>query len=344
MASDKRVQILGLTPRQIVAGYNSADWEEFINEWAQSLRSSYQEIERFAGPGDKGRDVVGYYGAANTHPDWDNYQCKHYDHPLRPGDVWTELGKLCYYTFKNDYSIPKKYRFVAPYEVGPKLKDLLHNPTELRRQLIANWPSHCERRITDQETVRLEGALKSYVEQFDFSIVSYLPLLDVIQGHMKTPFWTTRFKLAPPPRPSALIPPPELEPHEIGYVRQLLDAYGDAENTTYDNQSALTTSIYQQHLQRSREWFYQAETLNRFSRDYFPPGAFDSIKRQVYDGVIDTTERDYKHGFERVSATTDKAATLVFGNSDLAPLAEVGDKKGLCHHLANDDKLTWVKK
>ena len=34
---------------------------------------------------------------------WDNYQCKHYEKPLTPSDVWVELGKLCYYTMVGEY-------------------------------------------------------------------------------------------------------------------------------------------------------------------------------------------------------------------------------------------------
>jgi hypothetical protein len=84
--------------------------------------------------------------------------------------------------------------------------------------------------------------------------------------------------------------------------------------------------------------------LNRFSRDHYPPGAFEDLKQQVFDGVVDTCEKLFSHGFERVCATTDCAANLALGNSDLAPHASVGDKKGICHHLANEDKLDWIKK
>ena len=52
---------------------------------------------------------------------WDNFQCKHYDHPLAPSDIWLELGKLCYFTHLGEYSIPRQYYFVAPRGVGTKL-------------------------------------------------------------------------------------------------------------------------------------------------------------------------------------------------------------------------------
>jgi hypothetical protein len=100
---------------------------------------------------------------------------------------------------------------------------------------------------------------------------------------------------------------------------------------------------YHNHLKRSRQWFFQAEALNRFSRDHCPLGEFGRLKQQVFDGVVDVADKDYAHGFERVCATTDRAADLVLGNSILAPVTTVADKKGMCHHLASEDKLDWVR-
>jgi hypothetical protein len=43
-------QILALTDDQL---------EQFVREWT-SHKKEYVEVQRFSGPGDKGRDVVGY--------------------------------------------------------------------------------------------------------------------------------------------------------------------------------------------------------------------------------------------------------------------------------------------
>ena len=96
------------------------EWEDFILEWAHSLKSKYQLVEKCGGAGDMGRDVVAYQTNGQTDP-WDNYQCKHYDHPLLPSDVWCELGKLCYYTHVGEYTLPHAYYFVSPQGAGNKL-------------------------------------------------------------------------------------------------------------------------------------------------------------------------------------------------------------------------------
>jgi hypothetical protein len=52
---------------------------------------------------DKGCDVVGIPQVGSL--EWANFQCKHYDHPLMPSEVWVELGKVCFYTYIGDYSV-----------------------------------------------------------------------------------------------------------------------------------------------------------------------------------------------------------------------------------------------
>jgi hypothetical protein len=344
LAANQSFASQGLSPRQIVSAYDAGQWEEFINEWTQGLKSEYAQVQRFSGAGDRGRDVAGFLSVPVSSSAWDNYQCKHYKRPLSPSDIWIELGKLCYFTFVGDYTIPRKYRFVAPNDVGPKLKDLLLKPNELRKELLANWAEHCAKAITDTKPITLASALLKHVNQFDFSIVGYSPLVEVIEQHMKTRFWATRFRFTPPARPVPPEPPIQPAPHEARYVQQLLDAYGDAEKRTIPNLNELEKMPrYHEHLKRSRQWFFQAEALDRFSRDNYPNGEFEKIKKQILDGVIDTAEGNHEHGFACVCAATDRAADLVLGNCELASFAEVGDKKGVCHHLANEDKLKWVR-
>ena len=58
--------ILALTDTQL---------EEFVRQWA-TKKSEYGEVERFTGPGDMGRDVVGFLSSNRHEGAWHNYQCK----------------------------------------------------------------------------------------------------------------------------------------------------------------------------------------------------------------------------------------------------------------------------
>lgn len=334
----------GLTPWKIIQTYSAEDWEQFIVEWTEGFDTQYRQVVRLAGAGDKGRDVVGYAGEP-TDPaaEWDNYQCKHYDHALRPSDIWIELGKLCVFTHRGDYTLPRRYRFVAPRGVGTKLHDLLKKPAELKKQLIANWDKDCKAEISEGEEFPLEGELKSYVEAFDFSIVWFLTPQDVLNQHQKTKYWHRRFKIDPPPRPDPGAPPDAVQPHELLYTTCLLTAYSDhlkQPGLVCDDLAKFPPLL--SHFRRSRGYFFAAEALGRFSRDHFTPGAFDVLKKHVEDAVLDVTQDQHPDGYRCVLKTTEVAAGLALPHNDLVPYVGPGDKKGICHHLANDGKLCWV--
>lgn len=337
-----RVAPAGVSLAAQLSNYSADDWEEFISEWALGFEPKYVHSERLAGPGDKGRDVVGYLCMPYQESEWDNYQCKHYSSPLQPSNIWVELGKMCFYSWRGDFLPPRKYRFVAPNEVSPTLKELLKVPKELREGLKKNWDKYCKRGITETEDLALEGGLLEHVENYDFSSFGYVPVQDILVQHSRTPFWCARFKLALPDRPTIVDPPQSPESNEVKYVKQLLMAYADKERTPIETLEALKQfPSHHSHFQRSRRWFYRAEQLNRFTRDLLPPGSFEKFKQQVMDGVIDTAERDYPNAFERLTATTDTAGHLQVAQDEIGKIAEVADKKGTCHVLANEDKLHW---
>lgn len=135
-----------IPPIERASLFSHDQWEEFINEWASSLQE-YEKVEHASGSGDHGCDVIGIVQQSGAI--WDNYQCKHYDHPLAPTDVWVEFGKLCYYTMIGEYSPPRKYRFVAPRDVGTRLASFLRKPFVLKQELLKAWPTYCEHSITE---------------------------------------------------------------------------------------------------------------------------------------------------------------------------------------------------
>lgn len=53
---------------------------------------------------------------------------------------------------------------------------------------------------------------------------------------------------------------------------------------------------------------------------------------------------DYSDGLTRVRKTVGHAGTLTPNCNALCMRVQIQDKQGLCHHLANEDRFTWVKK
>ncbi|MED4970718.1 ABC-three component system protein [Parageobacillus toebii] len=330
-----------------------SEFEELIEEWIYGyLRTKYEKVVRVAGAGDKGRDVIAFEKYSKDGNDvWDNYQCKHYNEPLKPSEIWVEFGKLCYYTYIGAYNIPRRYYLVSPQGVGRKLYDFIMKPESLKSELIKEWDKYCLKEITKTQEVPLTGDFKTYVENFDFSIVDVINPVELIEQYQQTPYFPFRFggglkKMPERPREA----PKEIKQEEVIYVRKLFEAYSSHKKqkiTSLDDLKA--HKILLKHFNRQRIYFYQAEALKVFERDSLPNGvnAFDELKDEIYHGIIDTVYSDYKDGFERVKATTQQARNLVISGENIFSSFITGnDKCGICHHLANEEDLeeeiTWV--
>lgn len=316
-------------------------WEDFVLEWAHSLKKNYASVDRYAGAGDMGCDIAAYVHSGPTSP-WDNFQCKHYDHLLAPTDVWVELGKLCYYTYKAEFPAPRYYFFVSPFGAGNKLSRLLRKPAEIRQGLIDNWDRYCRNGIKSFKEIPLDAGLLSHLNSFDFSRVSSMSPLSLLEQHKQTPWFSARFGGGLPERPAPPAPPTKPENHEANYIRALLDAYSERLGVDLESEEELHEEL-SSHFSRSRREFYSAEALREFARDNVPPGTFDSLISEVFDGVVDVIEAKHTDGFERVLETVRQAKSLQITANALIPRVTTTDRGGMCHQLANERGIKWRK-
>ncbi len=331
-------------PQQQILLYSPAEWEEFTREWVHSQRSKYVKVLRFAGANDMGIDIAGLCDAKGLSGVWDNYQCKHYDDPLIPSRSAVEIGKIIWYSFKKQYSPPRKYYFIAPKDCGIQLSKLLANTDSLKTYVLDNWDKYCKTAITDKEEIELTGEFKAYAEAFDFSIFTSRPCLEIIDEHRTTPWFAIRFGGGLPERPSVSAPPTEVAPSESRYLTQLYEAYSDYKGVTLSDVSALSPwSDLSEHYHRQRELFYHAEALKNFARDTVPPGTFEDLQQEVHSGVVDVEAAPHPNAFLRLNAVTQAATALQLTSNALISVVKIQDRKGICHQLANDDKLTWKK-
>ena len=325
-----------------VRTFSAAEWESFTEEWASSLRGLlYTRVSRYAGAGDKGVDVAGFFIDDCGEDVWDNYQCKHYAQPLVPSDIWVEIGKIVYYSYKQEYTPPRKYYFVAPYGIGTKLLKLLENSANLKEEARKQWGKSCQDKITETATIRLEGDLLNWFEDFDFSIFSTKSVVELIEGHAKTPFHSVRFGGGLPHRPEPSSPPKEPDVVESRYIQQLFSAYSDNIRTDVRCVSELSPSLNSDFL-RQRERFYHAESLRNFARDTVPEGTFEKLQEEVFHGVIDTCNSSHQDGLARMRATLSQAAHIPTVSNPLGSVVQTQDRQGICHQLANADKLLWI--
>lgn len=325
--------------------FSPDDWEMFTEEYASSLGPYYTKIRRFGGSGDMGIDVACFVTDQGFKGGWDNYQCKRYDNALRPSDVWIELGKIIYYSFREEYTVPRKHYFCASKGIGTKLEKLLNDTDKLKEKCREAWAGQCENGITSMQTVPLSDDLLTYFNAFDFSIFSSKSVLEMVQGHSTTKFHAVRFGGGLPLRPSHEPPPEQPQQHESRYIRQLLDAYGDHAGVEFGDLAALAANqTLTGNFRRQRERFYNAEALRNFARDTVPEGTFTQLQEEIYQGVIDVCETTHSSGFDRMTAAVKQAATIASTSNPLSPATNVQDRQGICHQLANDDRLQWVAK
>lgn len=333
---------LPIPPIERIRIFSDSQWEDFVLEWADSLRDQYGTVERCGGAGDMGRDIIAF---DKTNPAiWDNYQCKHYKTGLTPGDIWVELGKLVYYTFINEYTYPRKYFFVAPQGAGTKLSNLLRKADNLKEQLIQNWDKHCREGITSTAVVDLDTGLRAHLDGLDFSIFEAVPPLRIIDQHAKTRWHVTRFGGGLPPRPKRTAPPVAVAAYEMTYVRSLLEAYGD--HLKFPMQTLEDLGAHddvREHFNDARLEFYSAEALRAFSRDTLPPGAFEELQDELHGGIKDELRGAHPDGYRRVLSVVKTAKLLPITDHALKERLSPHDRGGICHQLANDGKVRWVK-
>lgn len=343
-SSEHVISGIPIPKTQRVLLFGEDEWEEFTEEWASSIESSYHCVKRFAGAGDKGLDVVGFIASNQFSDGWNNYQCKFYKQPLTPSDVWVEFGKIIYFTYCGEYTPPQKYYFVAPKQIGTKLGKLLASAPKLKKELKENWEKHCENGITSTARIKLEGDLLDHLESFDFTIFDSISLVRMIEQHASTPFHAVRFGGGLSIRPEPEIPPEDTVSLDHRYVRQLLSIYAQSIG---EGQRAPDLSLLdkddgiRKNFRRQRERFYHAESLRNFSRDTVPPGVFEDLQNDIFDGVVDVCESQHECGIDRLNTTMSQAANVAIDSNPLASVARPRDKQGMCHQLVNDRRLNW---
>jgi ABC-3C protein len=163
---------------------------------------------------------------------------------------------------------------------------------------------------------------------------------------MKNAHWAERFPHAPLSRgPSMIEPPAQHRADETRYVQHLVDVYCErfpGKITCLEQVTSVDEA--HAHLKRQRVAFYAAESLRAFARDSTPPGYFERLREDVFDIVVEVAERTYPDGWERHAAVAEAAGSVQLTPTILTPFVQPNTRKGICHHLANEDRLTWCRR
>jgi hypothetical protein len=327
-----------------VTTFSPEEWEAFTEEWASSLSDQYVKVVRFSGAGDKGLDIVGFLTTSTFSGGWDGYQCKRYEHPLRPTEAYPEIGKIIYHSHRGEYPPPRHHYFAPSRGVGTSLERLLASPQQLKEKVRAKWDEYCAGILEASSRVPLAGSLLQYFDSFDFAVFRSQSVVKMLEGHARTRFHAVRFGGGLPLRPSADPPPAEHQSNESRYIRQLYDVYSEYGGVSISAVTDLASRPeYESDLRRQRERFFHAEALRNFARDTVPERTFEDLQDEIYHAVIEICDGSYTDGFARMRATLQHSTTVTTSPSPLQSVTGVRDRQGICHQLANVDRLIWVR-
>lgn len=339
---------LPVDPLDRLAQFSAKEFERFTLEWAEDFlkakRPGVHEVQQRGGAGDKGRDIVVWLNAPSVTPRRSEiYQCKHYSAALGPGLASGEIAKLLYYTAAGEIPVPEIYSFVTHKGVTGTLQDLLDEPDKLKAFVLANWTDHCSKAVSTKFTVDLTAQVKAYVEAFDFTIFRAKQPQELLNEHAQTRYHLPVFGAPLVERPPTQTPPSSVAPLETAYVAQLYELIGQELNTTVGKPDDLPASGALRTLfNRSRITFYCAEGLKELARDQMAdPQFFATLLDEFTDGLFHTYTAAGQTGHQRLLETIKQSQSLQLGAHVLAPHVLAKDREGMCHQMANEDRLQW---
>jgi hypothetical protein len=147
-----------------------------------------------------------------------------------------------------------------------------------------------------------------------------------------------------PPRPTAPEPSAAPTADEQRYIQKLMDVYNEQASDPPCSPANVHEwpKAHSRHYERQRVAFYSAEALRVFARDAVPEGTFEALQEEIYDAVIETHDRVFGCGLDRLYAVTEVARVAPLAANGLFPVVYMRDRTGICHQLSNDDRLEWV--
>lgn len=316
--------------------------ERFMTDWVAAKVRTYVDHERFSGPGDKGRDVVGYLTKQRLDGKWHNFQCKQLRKPLGEPEFFTELGKIFFHSAARDFSLPTRMYFAAPRGAVRKVRNLIALPSTIGPALLASWDNYCTDKIEVGLKCDLTPEIVSLINDFDFSAVELLDADKLVRFPEVLAVLVKWFDEDPGAYPQRDVPT-ELAADEAPYIGELIAAYSERNRSPIASPSeALAHADHGPHLRDQRTRYFEADAFSRYYRDNTPPGTVEDFNDQVYHGVVDESRGTHKDALECVDKVMKLAASLS-PSGRLGKYAKISVKQGTCHHLVNARRLRWKR-
>lgn len=321
---------------------DAEDLEKFCRDWVEK-KLGYHEVRRFAGPGDKGRDVVGFLTDGRHDGAWDNYQCKQYLRGITVPQALLAIGKVLYWASQEEFTPPNNFYFVAPKGLANKLEAIIDKPSELKAELIKGWDSVCANSITKKVATPCNAKIMAAINAFEFKNVRVVTLDDMMADPAVKPLLIEKWGADPGKYPPATVPT-DVQSTEMRYIEELVEAYGERAKSPFaDHAAVLANADHGPDLRMQRERYFEADAFQKFYRDNTSANVISSFRKDIKFGVAERWKASTADTLARVESVMDRAGTITPAGP-LAKYAHVPVKQGMCHHFVNDGELSWKKK
>jgi len=245
-----------------------------------------------------------------------------------------------------DIPMPEKYYIIASHDLSKKMRALLEDKELIRNGLIKEWNKKCSKDIIDNQTIVLEGAFLEFIKTFDFNVIDTYSINTIIEEHRHSNYFYFRFGGNIKPKRAIKVEPPiALDATERKYLDKILLAYCENKNEHIDTENLKKYDELLKDFNYRRYEYYSAESLKRCIRDIFSTESeFEILKKEMHSGVRDFAQNNFTDGFDKLKKTLHESTKVNLAisrvDNDLHFVCN-DDKKGICHHLANDDLLDW---
>ncbi|CUP73473.1 ABC-three component system protein [Clostridium baratii] len=333
---------LSITPNQMLEIMKWDTFEELSELWVTVCSNvKYKNIKRFAGTGDKGRDVVGFYEDNTV----DIYQCKHYKGLINFSTLKAELLKICYFIYKGDIPKLKNYYIVSPFGCSTTLHDNYLKKPDLIREGLKKYIKEPKTKVDNKLTSEMTDlpSFLAFVDSFNFSNIEEIQPQRLIDDMLETKyapyyFGPSFFKIDFVPQ----MPPKEFLKDEQIYLSQLLKVYSEKKNKNFTSLKELDPQLTR-HLNLQREYFFNIQSLIDTLRDsMINTDSIDLLEKICCQGLSEIiNDLDYD-GFQKLKESLNLVVKMDFSPSELKNLLYPNSKKGLCHRLVNKERICWI--
>lgn len=149
---------------------------------------------------------------------------------------------------------------------------------------------------------------------------------------------------------AALKPYKNINEATLPYIHALCEVYTErlAKEVTPKTTGELPEKL-QRHLERQRQAYFDAKSIERSVRDAFVDGErqFDALKDDAYDGIeMVYFDENHETGYDRLQEVLKKITSTELAKSNLVNIKGFisnRTRKGICHILVDDERIkSWV--